>query len=75
MTTLDTAPLAALLHQLFIDADTTSALLKQQLDALPTVNRPSRLFNFRTFNLGCCQPNRVQAISLLQRHASSSTES
>ena len=39
MTTLDTAPLAALLHQLFIDADATSALLRQQLDALPAERR------------------------------------
>ena len=39
MTTLDTAPLAALLHQLFIDADATSALFRQQLDALPATQR------------------------------------
>ena len=38
MTTLDTAPLAALLHQLFIDADATSALFRQQLDALPATS-------------------------------------
>jgi predicted O-methyltransferase YrrM len=41
MTTLDTAPLAALLHQLFIDADATSALFRQQLDALPATQRRS----------------------------------
>ena len=36
MTTLNTAPLAGLLHQLFIDADATSAMFKQQqLDAMP----------------------------------------
>jgi hypothetical protein len=34
MTTLDTAPLAALLHQLFIDADATSALFRKR-DAAP----------------------------------------
>jgi predicted O-methyltransferase YrrM len=39
MTTLDTAPLAALLHQLFIDADATSALFRQELDALPATQR------------------------------------
>src|SRR5262245_30759434 len=39
MTTLHTAPLAALLHQLFIDADATSALFRQQLDALPATQR------------------------------------
>ena len=39
MTTLDTAPLVALLHQLFIDADATSALFRQQLDALPATQR------------------------------------
>jgi hypothetical protein len=39
MTTLDAAPLAALLHQLFIDADVTSALFRQQLDALPATQR------------------------------------
>jgi hypothetical protein len=39
MTTLDTAPLAALLYQLFIDADATSALFRQQLDALPATQR------------------------------------
>ena len=32
MTTLDTAPLAPLLHQLFIDADATSALFRQQVE-------------------------------------------
>jgi hypothetical protein len=39
MTTLNTAPLAGLLHHLFIDADTTSAMFKQQLDALPAEQR------------------------------------
>jgi len=43
MTTLDTAPLAALLHQLFIDADATSAMFKQQLDALPAEHRAAMM--------------------------------
>jgi predicted O-methyltransferase YrrM len=43
MTTLDTAPLATLLHQLFIDADATSALFKQQLDTLPTEQRTAMM--------------------------------
>jgi predicted O-methyltransferase YrrM len=43
MTTLNTAPLAGLLHQLFIDADTTSAMFKQQLDALPAEQRAAMM--------------------------------
>ena len=43
MTTLDTAPLAGLLHQLFIDADATSAMFKQQLDALPAEQRAAMM--------------------------------
>ena len=38
-TTLDTAPVAVLLRQLFIDADATSAMFKQQLNALPAEQR------------------------------------
>ena len=52
MTTLDTAPLAALLHQLFIDADATSALFRQQLDALPATERRAMMAskdNYVTF--------------------------
>jgi predicted O-methyltransferase YrrM len=43
MTTPDTAALTALLHQLFIDADATSALFRQQLDALPATQRRSMM--------------------------------
>ena len=43
MTTLNTAPLAGLLHQLFIDADATSAMFKQQLDALPAEQRAAMM--------------------------------
>lgn len=43
MTTLNTAPLAALLHQLFIDADATSAMFKQQLDPMPAEQRAAMM--------------------------------
>ena len=43
MTTLNTAPLAGLLHQLFIDADATSAMFKQQLDAMPAEQRAAMM--------------------------------
>ncbi len=43
MTTLDTAPLAELLRQLFIDADATSAMFKQQLNALPAEQRAATM--------------------------------
>ena len=43
MTTLDTAPLAELLRQLFIDADATSAMFKQQLNALPAEQRAAMM--------------------------------
>ena len=43
MTTLNTAPLAGLLHRLFIDADATSAMFKQQLDAMPAEQRAAMM--------------------------------
>ena len=43
MTTLNTAPLAGLLRQLFIDADATSAVFKQQLNALPAEQRAAMM--------------------------------
>ncbi len=43
MTTLDAAPLAELLRQLFIDADATSAMFKQQLNALPAEQRAAMM--------------------------------
>jgi hypothetical protein len=62
MTTLNTAPLAGLLHQLFIDADVTSARFKQQLDAIPAEQRAAMMASKDTITFPSIHARRMSIL-------------